>query len=118
MHESDLLVTLNTDSPVFVSVVNAFREYYAKSLEIWMQNIDLQHADGKDYSYRFPPTVRSEHNRNSDTAYWDTLQHKVARYDHGNGWKNLVNREPHAEAPPFGAATVEQMRDKQRACLF
>ena len=82
-----------------------------------MQNIDAQkNTNGKDYSYRFPPTVRSEHNRNSDTAYWETLQYKVARYDHGNRWKNLVNREPRAEAPPFGAATVEQMRDTHRAC--
>ena len=94
MHESDLLVTLNTDSPVFVSVLNAFREYYAQSLEIWIRKIDPQHAEGKDYSYKFPPSVRNKRNRKSDTAYWDNLQHKVARYDHTNRWKELVNREP------------------------
>ena len=70
MHESDLMVTLNMDSPVFQSVLGAFRDYSAQSCEIWMVSVAAkQTAASKDCNYQFAPVVRNEGNRNYDTAY-------------------------------------------------
>ena len=105
------------NSQAFNSVVNAFRDYYAQSCDIWMVGTSFtQNSKFVDYNYWFAPPIKSE-NRNHDTAYWGSL-HVCARHDDSNRWNHLMNSEPRAEAETFSLRTIDLMRDKHRACPF